>query len=102
MKLNRTREGWDHVWLEGGLFGYERDALEDIATLFAEVERLRGERDRLRKAVKDSTVHLIAAVSLLEAGGKKAAPSNRMFEVMLDDYRASIERGRQALGDTHD
>ncbi|MEW9855892.1 hypothetical protein [Novosphingobium sp. M1R2S20] len=45
-------------------------------------------------ALKDVTVSLIAAVSLLEKGGKKAAPSDRMFGQMLKDYKASIERGR--------
>jgi hypothetical protein len=42
MKLNRTRKEWDHVRLNCRLLGYERFALEDLATLHAEVERLRG------------------------------------------------------------
>lgn len=42
----------------------------------------------------DVLVHLVAAVSLLEAGGKNAAPSNKMYRQMLKDYHASIERGR--------
>ena len=54
---------------------------------------------QMRKALKDTTVCLVAAVSLLESGGKKAAPSNKMFEQMLDDYKNSIERGRAALGE---
>lgn len=40
---------------------------------------------------------LAAAISLLERGGKKAAASDRMFERMLDDYRAALEVGRNAL-----
>jgi hypothetical protein len=49
------------------------------------------------EALKDVTVSLIAAVSLLERGGKKAAGSDKMFSIMLDDYRKSIEAGRAAL-----
>lgn len=43
---------------------------------------------------------LAAAISLLERGGKhakKAAPSDKMFDQMLVDYRGSLERGRSAL-----
>lgn len=45
----------------------------------------------------DVLAHLVAAVSLLEAGGKKAAPSNKMYAQMLKDYKASIARGRSYL-----
>jgi hypothetical protein len=51
----------------------------------------------LEAALKDATVHLVAAVSLLESGGKKAAPSNKMFEQMLVDYKNGVERARAAL-----
>jgi predicted nuclease with TOPRIM domain len=70
-------------------------------------EMLNGWRDEAKKAdariaeleaaLKDATVHLIAAVSLLESGGKKGAPSNKMFEQMLVDYKNGIERARAAL-----
>lgn len=40
---------------------------------------------------------LNAAISLLEAGGKKAASSDKMFEQMLCDYRAALARGLAAL-----
>lgn len=40
---------------------------------------------------------LAAAISLLEKGGKKAAPSDKMFEQMLIDYRRALEDGRTAL-----
>jgi hypothetical protein len=45
----------------------------------------------------DLLAHLTAATSLLERGGKKAAPSNAMFNIMLNDYKTSCERGREAL-----
>jgi hypothetical protein len=36
---------------------------------------------------------------LLERGGRKAAPSNKMFDQMLVDYRNSLERTRTALAE---
>lgn len=53
--------------------------------------------DELVKALKNTTAHLVAAHSLLQGGGKKAAASNAMFEIMLNDYEKSIEVGRAAL-----
>lgn len=51
------------------------------------------------EAHKGVLASLVAAVSLLERTpkAKKAAPSDTMFAVMLDDYRKSIEHGRAAL-----
>ena len=62
----------------------------------AELRRLEAANAELLEALKHTTVHLIAAVSLLEAGGKKAAASNKIFELMLTDYKASIEQARAA------
>ena len=56
----------------------------------------------LREALVSPTVHLLAAISLLEKGGKKAAPSDKMFEIMLDDYRRSVEEARAAHADLDD
>lgn len=39
---------------------------------------------------------LTAAISLLEAGGKQAAPSNKMFEMMIADYKKALDIGRAA------
>ena len=50
--------------------------------------------DRLLDALREVLPALVAAVGLLERGGKKAAPSNAMFEQMLRDYKAAAERGR--------
>jgi len=70
---------------------------EMLDEAIAEVVRLRTRIAELEAALKDATVHLIAAVSLLESGGKKAAPSNKMFQQMLVDYKNGIERARAAL-----
>lgn len=42
------------------------------------------------------TANLMAAISLLEAGGKKGAMSDRAFEVMLKDYKAAAKKGKMA------
>jgi hypothetical protein len=57
---------------------------------------------KLAKAVDaavDAGASLAAAISLLERGGRKAAPSNKMFDQMLVDYRNSLERTRTALAE---
>lgn len=45
------------------------------------------------------TAHLLAAISLLERTpkAKKAAPSDTMFNMMLDDYRKSAELGKKVF-----
>ena len=63
----------------------------------AEITRLRAENARLREALIDTTASLVASVSLLERGGKKAAPSDKMFAQMLVDYKNSIDRARASL-----
>lgn len=45
----------------------------------------------------DILASLVAAVSLLKRSPKKAAPSDRMFDMMIADYERSIERGRAFL-----
>jgi len=62
-----------------------------------EIDRLRARIAELETALVDVTAHLVAAVSLLERGGKKAAPSNKMFDQMIVDYKNCIERSRAAL-----
>ena len=58
---------------------------------------------RLREEALHGAASLAAAISLLERGGKaakRAAPSDRMFDQMLDDYRRSLETLRAALAET--
>lgn len=50
-----------------------------------------------REAFMNVLASLVAAVSLLERGGQKAAPSDSMFRAMLQDYNKAIEQGRAAL-----
>lgn len=51
----------------------------------------------IERVLTDTLAHLTAAVSLLERGGKKAAASDKMFDQMLLDYKASIDRARTHL-----
>lgn len=53
--------------------------------------------DELREALLDVTANLVAAHSLLRNGGKKAAASDKIFYMMLDDYEASFERARATI-----
>jgi hypothetical protein len=62
-----------------------------------EIEKLRARIAERETALVDVTACLVAAVSLLERGGKKAAPSNKMFDQMIVDYKNCIERARAAL-----
>ena len=48
---------------------------------------------------------LAAAISLLERSPKSAAPSDKMFDLMLTDYRRALDNARRALatpGGQHD
>ncbi len=65
------------------------------ATLGADVQRLRN-------TVTDLASSLAAAISLLERGGKaakKAAPSDKMFDQMVKDYRMALDRARAILNE---
>ena len=61
------------------------------------IEELHRQQQTLLTALKDVLGSLVAAHSLLERGGKRAAASDTMFSIMLDDYQQSIERGRLAI-----
>lgn len=78
---------------------YAWDAVaEDATTALAEM----GKPAPLEKAVEagiDVSASLAAAISLLERGGKKAAPSDKMFAQMLADYNASLDRARATLAE---
>ena len=73
-----------------------------VAALAYEGRRTDAAETKLAKAVEaaiDAGASLAAAISLLEKGSKKAAPSNKMFDQMLADYRASLERTRTTLAE---
>lgn len=51
----------------------------------------------LLESAKSTTAALVAAVSLLKRGSKKAAPSDKMFDTMIADYENAIEAARAAI-----
>ena len=67
----------------------------------AEILAAERERDALREALRNALASLVAATSLLERGGKKAAPSDKMFAQMLVDYNKSAAAARAALTANH-
>jgi hypothetical protein len=52
---------------------------------------------QLERALIKTGASLAAAISLLENGGRKAAASDKMFEIMLEDYRAALSEARALL-----
>lgn len=75
----------------------EIEAQLELAEYFKMQAKLKARIAELDAALVDVTARLVAAVSLLERGGKKAAPSNRMFNQIIVDYKNCIERSRAAL-----
>lgn len=53
--------------------------------------------DNLESALLSTAASLNAAISLLENGGKAGAPSDKMFEQMIEDYKGSLLNARRAL-----
>ena len=90
-----TPEGTTEMWCHDRDVQAFAEAVRAAAC--AELRCLEAANAELLEALKHTTVHLIAAVSLLESGGKKAAASNKIFELMLTDYKASIEQARAAI-----
>jgi len=69
----------------------------------SDIDAMQDEIARLRGVAISTAASLAAAISLLERGGKaakKAAPSDKMFDQMLTDYRNSLDAARAALGDS--
>jgi|GEM_PF-1275811 hypothetical protein len=59
--------------------------------------RLIAAAPELLEVLKNVTAHLVAAHSLLQRGGKSAAASDAVFNLMLSDYEKSFESGRAAI-----
>lgn len=56
--------------------------------------------ETLERRLIDVSASLAAAISLLERGGKaakKAAPSDNMFDQMIVDYKAALDRAHQMI-----
>ena len=105
MKLNRTREEWAKIKPDGRWYHQrEKMALEDLAALFAEVERLRGALkpfappDWTMQVVRNGTENDDA-----ELGNVSVSVPGSEREWRWSFAIADLETARQALqGDTHD
>ena len=71
--------------------------LQQLSATNHQLEKEPKEIQKLRKTLIGVLAGFVASVDLLERGGKKAAPSDKMFAQMLDDYKNRIERGRAAV-----
>jgi hypothetical protein len=61
------------------------------------IAALEADNARLREATLDTLASLTASLSLLKGGGRTAAPSEKMFKIMLMDYQRSVDRARTTL-----
>jgi len=55
---------------------------------------LRSKLEMAKEALKETLPALAAAISLLSRSPKKAAPSDTMFDIMLEDYKKALDAGR--------
>ena len=46
------------------------------------------------RTIRKVICSLDAAISLLEGGGRKAAPSDKMFDQMIKDYKGHLEQAK--------
>ena len=76
-------------------------SVDKLTEMLARLDAAERERDALREALLNALASLVAATSLLERGGKKAAPSDKMFAQMLVDYNKSAAAARAALTANH-
>ena len=93
-------EAPERIWTYAGAFKMWRSDYPSHAN--NPVEYLRADHvDAMLKAEREKAIpvaaSLAAAISLLERGGKVAAPSNKMFEQMLKDYRRSLDDFRALI-----
>jgi hypothetical protein len=75
----------------------ERQFGEYVERFLSDVECTNDKLRRYKKALMETTASLAAAISLLERGRKKAAPSNKMFDQMILDYKKSLDAARAIL-----
>ena len=86
---------WGVLSSEGPL-GYVETPLY-AATPKAPATDAGGMRDTFDGKMIHAVASLRAAISLLEKGGKKAAPSDKMFAQMLRDYHKAANAAAKAL-----
>lgn len=73
------------------------DELPEVDRLRAKLMAAKEGELRMRETAINALASLVAAVDLLERGGRKAAPSDRMFDQMLRDFNKVINDARGEL-----
>ncbi len=58
---------------------------------------MKADAEALRESLLHTAASLAAAISMLERGSKKVAPSDKMFDMMLADYRKALASARTTL-----
>lgn len=89
--IPRNADGTPLAWVARSV------STETLAGAAAEIERLRARVAVLECALTRTSANLMAAISLLKAGGRDAAPSDKMFRKMLNDYEKAVQDGREKL-----
>ena len=87
-------------WAKDAIFSdseYVKAVDQRADEIAAENATLTADLVAARNAATDAASSLAAAISLLRRGGKKATPSDKMFEQMLLDYEAALNRTRAAF-----
>ena len=77
-----------------------RELMRGPSTMISDLDQLttaNARIARLEEAIKIALSSLVAATSLLKRGSKKAAPSDKMFDMMINDYEHSADRAREIL-----
>ena len=89
---------WDNIRkliANGDRTSYPRDWFESILDYVEEKEQ--ETRTKMREVLISTLTSLAAATSLLESGGKTSAASDTIFNMMIKDYKKSIEDARALL-----
>lgn len=74
----------------------DREAIVSLERL-AQADAAEAKVAKLVEVLTSAAASLAAAISLLERGGKKAAPSDQMFNQMLIDYNLALDNARSAI-----
>lgn len=90
-QLEDVREAYEKAGLHG------ENGVQIMANAIAALKASEARVKELEEAVTDAVASLVAAISLLERGGKDAAWSDKVFHTMLADYKKSVERSRAVL-----
>jgi hypothetical protein len=75
------------------------EADDVVEELTVRIEELEAKLAKTGEALLDSAAHLCSATSLLERGGKKAAPSDKIFKQILKNYNRNLKRTRATLAE---